>query len=314
MNKLNVIPVPMSGLMLALFSCGIFLKTHQLPYYNLFIGIAVGIEILLIAKYIFAHDNFYEQLDNPVVLSVSPTFSMSIMMSAVLLHDFMPVVAAIIWLIAIIFHTYLSILFIKRHALKRITMNDLFPSWFIPFVGFGVITTTSPIFNQWLLGQWMLWLSVIGYLVLLPFILYKILIKKDLKDMMKPLITILSTPGSLCLAGYLAVIDHKNQLFVILFYVLSQTCYWIAVIHLPKLLRLPFYPSYSAFTFPLVISATVSLSVYQMQLFPDFIQSIMWIGILFKFILCFTMVIYVLCRYIYFLYKQINHARITLIK
>jgi len=49
--------------------------------------------------------------------------------------------------------------------------------------------------------------------------------------------------------------DNKNILLVTLLIVLSQGLYFVILTKLPKLLVIDFYPSYAAFTFPLVISA-----------------------------------------------------------
>lgn len=183
-------------------------------------------------------------------------------------------------------------------------MRDLFPSWFIPFVGFGMITVTAPEFQAYTLGQWMLWISFVGYVILLPFILIKVLVCRDLPDKIAPLITILSTPGSLCLAGYLVIVDEINIWFVIGLYIVSQLSYFIALAHLPKLLRLPFYPSYSAFTFPLVISATVSNSILHLGwLTATWAKVLFNILVVVELSIAFGMVVYVSVRYTHYLLK-----------
>ena len=61
---------------------------------------------------------------------------------------------------------------------------------------------------------------------------------------------------SLSLAGYLAVAGEPNVPFVIALTVSAQCFLAVVVAQLPRLLRLPFYPSYAAMTFPFVICAT----------------------------------------------------------
>ncbi|WP_169710783.1 TDT family transporter [Staphylococcus lutrae] len=302
---LEVIPLPMSGLMLALLSCGIFLSSLQWDDIAfVFVCLASLIALLLHLKVFLVPQDCLQQLHQPVILSVFPTFSMSMMLFCVLLHA-LPAfeqLSLVLWGAAIVLHTVLSIKFIIKMVFKTsLSMETLFPSWFIPFVGFGMITVTAPHFNAIILGQWMLWISFIGYLILLPFIVAKIVIYRDLVEGFKPLIIILSTPGSLCLAGYFVVVEQHHYGFVIILYTISQLSYFIAIAHLPQLLKLPFYPSYAAFTFPLVISATVSNSVWQLGV----IHHPLFGGlVVFELSLAFVMVIYVLYRYSAYLYRS----------
>ena len=311
---LNAIPLPMSGLVLALLSCGIFLSSIGVEWgAAIFIIFASIITVVLHVKLLFDFQDCLTQLKNPVILSVFPTFSMSLMLFCVLLRKipFFYDISYVLWGLAIVVHTVLSVIFIVKYLLQSsVTMANIFPSWFIPFVGFGMITVTAPHFDAFILGQWMLWISFVGYVILLPFILAKILIYRDLPEKIMPLTMILSTPGSLCLAGYLVVIEQKNGWFIGILYVVSQLSYFIAVAHLPKLLKLPFYPSYSAFTFPIVISATVSNSILKMDVFTSKIATILFTGLVhLELALAFVMVIYVSIRYMHFVWDKWKVSR-----
>lgn len=69
-----------------------------------------------------------------------------------------------------------------------------------------------------------------------------------------PSLTILAAPASLCLAGYMNSFETKNLILVYVLVTLAQVLYWGVILYLPKMLKSQFYPSYSGFTFPLVIS------------------------------------------------------------
>ena len=86
--------------------------------------------------------------------------------------------------------------------------------------------------------------------------------------------------------------------FLIFLFILSQAIYFITLGLLTKLLRSAFYPSYAAFTFPLVISATAvnltsKLSVFQflnLELLANM-----------EILIAIAIVTYVLIRYCIFL-------------
>ena len=86
--------------------------------------------------------------------------------------------------------------------------------------------------------------------------------------------------------------------------ILSQILYWFIIFQVVKMIRLPFYPSYAAFTFPLAISAFAAKSA------GDFLQEIGYGVPLMNFLakvetaFAVMMVIYVLGHYLNYLIKQ----------
>ena len=106
------------------------------------------------------------------------------------------------------------------------------------------------------LGEVIVWIALVLYFALLPIILKRVVHQKLTERAAVPLITILTAPGSLCLAGYLSVFEQGSAWFVAFMLLLSQTIYFCVVAYMKNMLAVGFYPSYAAFTFPLVISAT----------------------------------------------------------
>lgn len=121
-----------------------------------------------------------------------------------------------------------------------------------------------------------------------------------------PTLTILAAPASLLLAGYLNAFAEKSMAMASLLMALSFIFYIVVLALLPKLLRLKFYPSYSGFTFPLVISGI------GMKLTNGFLiktnQSLSFLPCLVNVqeILALLITLYVLIRYIQFLIPREN--------
>ena len=70
-----------------------------------------------------------------------------------------------------------------------------------------------------------------------------------------PLFCIYTAPVSLCLAGYMNTFTPPEPSIIYFMLILSLLIYIIVLINIPRFLAMPFYPSYAAFTFPMVISA-----------------------------------------------------------
>jgi len=70
-----------------------------------------------------------------------------------------------------------------------------------------------------------------------------------------PTLIIFAAPASLLLTGYLKAFTEKNASIIYLLAGLAFLMVVYALVKLPKMLKMSFVPAFSAFTFPLVISA-----------------------------------------------------------
>jgi len=248
------LPIPIVGLMLALAAAGNLIQSYSSGLRNTF-GLMSGIILVLVLLKITMYSKgVKEALDNPVVASVFPTFSMGVMLIATYLKPYIGSLAFIVWLIAVGLHIVLIISFTKKY-LFNYNIKKVFPSWFIVYVGIAVASVTAPAFEMLALGQIMFWFGFVSYLALLPIVLKRLFIVKEMPEPTLPTIAILSAPASLCLAGYMNSFTNKNMFIVWILLALSQITYIAVLLYMPKLLKLKFYPSFSGFTFPLVISA-----------------------------------------------------------
>ena len=100
-------------------------------------------------KIIFTMKHALSTLDDPIIASVSPTFTMALMVICVFLDRIFTNAAWInvLWIGAVILHFILMIYFVAVHIFPtKIELEHIYPSWFITFVGIGVIPNTSQLF------------------------------------------------------------------------------------------------------------------------------------------------------------------------
>ena len=253
-NAIKKVSIPIAGLVLALAAIGNLLVSYGEIYKNSF-GVISSIFLILLLIKIFMYPNsISNDLDNPVIASVAPTFSMAIMILSTYINPFLPSLAYGLWITGLIIHCILIIYFTKKFILN-FDIKKVFPSYFVVYVGIVVGSVTAPAFNALNLGQWLFWFGFILYFLLLPVVIYRVFVVKSTLEPALPTITIFAAPASLCLAGYMSVFPQKNMTIVWLLTSLSLVMLISVLLYMPKMLKLKFYPSYSAFTFPLVISA-----------------------------------------------------------
>jgi exfoliative toxin A/B len=294
------LPLPIAGLMLALAAAGNLLLSYGSIYRNLF-GVIAGIVLaLLLAKVLIMPIAIKEGFENPVVASVMPTFSMGLILLSTYLKPYAASTAYYLWLLGVALHCILIVLFTKKYIVK-FNIKKVFPSYFIVYVGIVCASVTAPAFGLLQLGQYIFWFGFIAYLVLLPIILYRTFIVKEIPEPAMPTLAIYTAPASLCLAGYLNSFQSKSMLMIIFLSILSLFMFISVIVAMPKLLKLNFYPSYSAFTFPFVITAIAMKGVYAYLLKSE--SSIFFLGYLVNLLelWAIVMVIYVLLRYMLFM-------------
>lgn len=254
MNIIKKLPLATSGLMLAFAALGNLFSSYGEIFKNFF-GLLSGLLfILILLKLIILTEEVIMELEDPLVLSVFSTFTMGMMLLSTYLKTFSYFAAYAFWILSLILHISLIVLFTKRHMLK-FDIKKVLPSYFIVYVGIVIGSVTAPIYHSEFLGQLIFYFGFTAYLILLPIVAYRVFLIGKIADSALPTITIFTAPASLCLAAYLSSFPDKSLVMIEFLVFLSVSIFALVVFYMPKMIRSKFYPSYSAFTFPLVISA-----------------------------------------------------------
>lgn len=253
-NFIHKLPVPMAGLMLALAALGNLLQSYSESIRPLFGVLSAVLALLLTTKVVLYFGDVRKDLQNPVMASVAPTFSMGLILLAGYLVKMSVPVAFALWIAAIVLH-WLFILYFTVKFLFHFDFQKVFASYFIVYVGIVTVSVTAPAFGQTGLGRAMFWFGFAAYLPLLLLVLYRLLTIKNFANPVKPTNAIFAAPAALCLAGYLASFEQKSTAMIVFLLILSQLLYLAVLCGLPAMMKAGFFPSYSGLTFPLVITA-----------------------------------------------------------
>lgn len=247
-------PIPAAGVALGLVALGNLLAPYSPAAIVLFGSCSALLAALVIAKIVLAPASFRDDMSNPVIAGTFATLFMTAMQLASCLAPTLGAVALALWAAAVLCHLGLIVWFTARFV-RRFSLKSVFTSWFVAYVGIIVASLTSPAFGMEAVGRALFVFGFACYAVLLVVVSVRY-IRHEVPDAAKPTLCIYAAPMSLSLAGYLSVANTPNTLFVTVVAVLAQILLIAVVTQLPRLLRMPFYPSYAAMTFPFVISAT----------------------------------------------------------
>ncbi len=147
---LHSLPIPICGLILGTVSLGNLLYSEGMETVgNAFCTLGIFIMGLFLLKVCFTFKHTMSELQNPIVASVAPTFTMALMVISTVFERVIPdaVMNDLLWWGAIGLHFALMIYFVVVHILPvDLSLEYIYPSWFITFVGIGVIPNTSAVF------------------------------------------------------------------------------------------------------------------------------------------------------------------------
>ena len=291
--------------MLALAALGNLLSPYGSTYKYFLGSLAAIVFLLLMGKFITNPGCLREGFANPAVAGVTATFTMGMMILSTYIRPYNYSLAFSVWVLGLAMHAILILYFTKRY-LFTFAIRKIFPSYFIVYVGIVIGSVTAPAYNMTGLGQALFWFGFVAKLVLLPLVLYRLLIIKEIPEAALPTITIFAAPTSLCLAGYLHAFQNKNIALVWFLLLLSVAMVLFTLTYLPKLLKLQFYPSYSAFTFPYVISAIAMKGANAFLLSSDIGVPLLAAFSKFLEFLAVALVAYVLVRYVRYLFPKLT--------
>ena len=255
MNIIKNLPTPIAGLALGSAALGNLLQPYSSSLQLLFNLLSLIIIVLLTIKFVLGFDKLKKEMENPVVATVMATYPMSIMLLASFSKKYIGLLSMPVWIIGIFLDFCVVFYAIYNFIIKERHISKIYPTWFITFVGPAVVTVTAINYNLEMLGLIYFYFSYINYLLLLPFVLYRVYKYKHYKDGDYPTITVFSAPGGLLLASYMIGVTQKSNIILAILIPLTILLFIFVLFQLPYLLKRKFYPSFSAFTFPLVICA-----------------------------------------------------------
>ena len=255
MNIIRNLPTPIAGLALGSVALGNLLQAYSPTLQLIFSILSLIIIVLLTIKFITNFDKLKEEMKKPVIATVLATYPMSIMLLSSFFKKYIGLYSLPTWIIGICLDICVVCYAIYNFIIKERHIKNIYPTWFITFVGPAVVTVTAINYNVEFLGKIFFYFSFINYLILIPFVLYRVYIYKHYNDGDFPTITVFSAPGGLLLASYMIGITNKSTFILSVLIPLTILFFIFVLLQLPFLLNRKFYPSFSAFTFPLVICA-----------------------------------------------------------
>ena len=245
------IPLALSSLVLALFSLSNQISHFALIAQGIWFLASIGF-ILILGRLILGFEQIREDLRNPVVASAFASF----FMAAFLFASRLPLAQtglSVTWLGLLgLYIAY--IIFFSLRFLRPFSLNQVYPSWFVVYVGPAISLVTVPASVPTSIKGLILGVTALATLALFPLILWRI---KHLAvpQPVLPILAILAAPLALLITSSIKSGQRPDTILLVGLLVFSQIFFFFALGLFAKLLKKGFVPLFAAFSFPLVNSA-----------------------------------------------------------
>ncbi|MEM5528812.1 hypothetical protein WN093_08310 [Gammaproteobacteria bacterium AS21] len=321
-QRLQQLPFAIAGLAFGLASLGWNLEVVY-PQSAIFqIATALLSTLIIIAvicKLYYSPLHFLQLIKDPSIGPLSPTIALVTMIASV---NFSGDSAILIWALGVVLHTLLLVFFIITRY-QNFQMAQVAPSWFIPFVATIVAVLTYPqtshssfawlatnhVIIEQVFSQSVVIFAIASYFLILPLITYAVISKPLLTPDTRPALALFAAPANLCLLAYLLYFQTISTRFMILLLIIAVSMSIVSYVIVVQLIRRPFTPAMSSFTFPLVIGSPT------MQATSDYFEQLQFNELYIKIFACLAqfqlyaatlVTLYVLYQYVRFLYRSVN--------
>lgn len=254
MSIIKKVPLPICGVALGCAGLGNLLQSYGEGIRSCCGILSAFCLLLFLLKTVCYPSMLKEDMQNPIMASVSGTFPMTLMLLATYIKPFSCGGAYWLWLFAVLLHVLLIVYFTVKF-LFNFDFKKVFTSWYIVYVGIAIAAVTAPAFDSIPLGAATFWFGFVTCVLLLVLVTIRYTKYTQIPEPAQPLFCIYAAPVSLCIAGYVQSVAPKSIPFLLGMLVVSTIIYIIALVRAFGFLKMPFYPSYAAFTFPFVITA-----------------------------------------------------------
>lgn len=238
---------------------GIFLTYFSTSLFGLFL-------IVYITKLFKYSSEVKKEFNHPVKSSFFPTISISLLLLAVAYGEINVYFAFLFWLFGSILHFIFLVRTLTFWINKEFKVEMINPAWFIPVVGAIIIPIQGINYSKEL--SWFFFsIGIIFWICLFTIVFYRFIFHNPLPERLYPTFFILIAPPAVGFISYTKINTGIDAFGNILFYFALFLCIVLFAL-IKKFIKLKFYISWWAYTFPLD-AVTIAIALrYRMTNLP----------------------------------------------
>lgn len=219
------------------------------------------ITLIYMAKLIIYPSHVKEEFTHPVRLNFFAAFSISLLLLASIYHEVNVQVAATLWYFGAFFQAFFTFYTISFWINRNMEIQHSNPAWFIPIVG----NVIAPIGGVGIASSELLMyffsVGIFFWVIFLAIIINRIIFHNQLAQKFVPTLFILIAPPAVGMVSYVKI-TGEFDLFASFLYNLGLFFTLLLLFMGKNFMKLKFFISWWAFTFPLAAISIASLLAF----------------------------------------------------
>ena len=216
--------------------------------------LAAGLLVVLLASYGFKtlryRDKVMKELRNPVRINFLPAISINLILLGILSRPWLEGISNALWMVGAALQLVLTITIVTIWLNSERPPNSLNPAWFIPAVGNILIPVASVPAGYLITGWFFFSVGLFYWIILGTIVFYRLVIGDALEKPMRPTLAILMAPPAVAFLAWLQLGSGLGGVGMVLYFI-ALLNFLLLIPQVPGFLKLPFFPSWWAYTFPL---------------------------------------------------------------
>ncbi|KHG34653.1 SLAC1 anion channel family protein [Sulfurospirillum sp. MES] len=249
-------------------------------------------------KCLFFFEEVKHEFAHPIRINFFAAFSISLLLLSIVYHDIQIEVAQDLWYAGALIQTFLTFYTISFWITKNMEITHSNPAWFIPIVGNVIVPIGGFGFVDLHILIYFFSVGIFFWIILLPIIVNRIIFHHQLAQKFLPTLFILIAPPAVGVISYLKITEAFD-LFASFLYSIALFFSFLLLFMIKNFLKLQFFISWWAFTFPLAAMTIASLAVFHTTHIPFY-------GIIASFLLIATTLVIAFVGYktLYYVSKK----------
>ncbi|QOC23465.1 SLAC1 anion channel family protein [Wenzhouxiangella sp. AB-CW3] len=227
---------------------------------------------LYVCKSVRYRSRVMVELAHPVRINFLPTLSINLILLGILSRPWLGPVSDGLWQAGALLQLILTIVIVNVWFEAERPADSINPAWFIPAVGNVLVPLAAIPSGQELVAWFFMSIGLFFWVILGTMVFYRLVTKPPMQPPMQPTLVVMLAPPSVAFLSWLQIAGELNGPGYF-FYAVALLTFLVLLPQLPRFFRLPFFPSWWAYTFPLAAFTVSSLAfVEQYGLEPGAIQ------------------------------------------
>lgn len=307
-NRLRFFPVMMFAIVMGLSGLTImYQKAAQILGFSHWIGsvcayvdLVIFITVLLSygAKIVLYLEEVKKEFSHPVRINFFAASSISFLLVSIVYHPINETIFQICLYIGTILQTFLTFYTISFWINKNLEIQHSNPAWFIPIVGNVLVPVAGGGYfdNNFLMYYFSI--GIFFWIVLTAILINRIIFHNQLASKFVPTLFIFIAPPAVAFIAYMKMYEQYD-VFASALYNLALFFTFMLFFMYKNFLKLQFFISWWAFTFPLAAVSISSMLAYKVSGVSVF----SYFAYLFIFVTTFTVII-VACKTVSHMLKK----------